>query len=629
MSNFIFSISEIFTKCLTENKVDDYNIGPYQRGYKWKSKTIHDQVPVLLSDLYDAFLKSKLKQGTTEYYLQYITVKRTPHNGNFTFEVIDGQQRLTTITLLFNVLEKHFEEKNLAKPNDRYLLEYSRYSGSESNIFDLIVGLAEDTATEIEKIEQQDKFYLYHAFKTIQTFFKLLKEQKPENFKEFLCFIKEDVKIILNKEDEFTSPEEVFSSLNANKVPLTNAYLIKGLLLTKAARVSSIDGQKKHFKEILDARSLMAKTWDEMHSWFSRPDVSKYYFGNENAGMDAALALIVHNQNEEQENLISLFRGLLEKSKNKFDNQYELFNQFHERTITNSNAIEYLKKIKHLYKCLRNWYEDNNWYNLIGFYLHTKRTQENKLDENIKVLKGINNKSKSDLRNELFKHIKKQITYSLKEQGKQVEKDIASLRYDINNHKEPIKKILLALSVFPEGVNRSKDITYRFDFYAYASEGWSLEHIFPQNPNHENIDYTEDKEWVIAQCINNDKQDIITKIENGEVLVSQELSFIYNSFPDVHILGNMALLSSEVNSALCNGLFNTKRKILIQKINRGSFVPKHTIDVFSKMLEAKKDENDTKVEFEQDIKIWTEKDAQAHLVWIKNRVADLRKEFAL
>ncbi len=617
MSNFIFSISEIFTKCLTEHKVDGYYIGPYQRGYKWKSKTIHDQVPVLLSDLYDAFLKSKLKQGTTEYYLQYITVKRTPQNSSFTFEVIDGQQRLTTITLLFNVLERYFEENNLAKSDGQYLLEYSRYSDSLSNIFDLIFSLVEDTTTEIDKVEQQDKFYLFHAFKTIRTFFNLLKEHKPEDFKDFLNFIKEDVKIILNKEDEFTSAEEVFSSLNANKVPLTNAYLVKGLLLTKAARISSIDGQKKHFKEILDARSLMAKTWDEMHSWFSRPDVSKYYFGNENAGMDAALGLIEHNQNEEKENLISLFRNLLEKSKNKFDNQYELFNLFHERTITNFDAIEYLNKIKHLYKRLRNWYEDNNWYNLIGFYLHTDGS-----------IKSIISKSQMQLKQTLHSHIKKQITYSIKENGIQTEKDIALLRYD-NNPGKRIHKALLALSVFPEGVDRANESKYRFDFYNYANEGWSLEHIFPQNPDQEDIDYTEDKEWLIAQCNKNNKQDIITKINNGEVIGSEELSFIYDSFPDVHILGNMALLSSSVNSALSNGLFNTKRKILIRKINNGSFVPKHTIDVFSKMLEAKTDENEQKIEFNLDIKIWTEEDAQAHLVWIKNRVADLKKEFAL
>jgi uncharacterized protein with ParB-like and HNH nuclease domain len=50
---------------------------------------------------------------------------------SFTFEVIDGQQRLTTITLLFNVLEKYFEQENVAKSNGRYLLEYSRYSGNQ------------------------------------------------------------------------------------------------------------------------------------------------------------------------------------------------------------------------------------------------------------------------------------------------------------------------------------------------------------------------------------------------------------------------------------------------------------------------------------------------------------------
>jgi hypothetical protein len=67
-----------------------------------------------------------------------------------------------------------------------------------------------------------------------------------------LGFIKEDVKIILNKEDEFTSAEEVFSSLNANKVPLTNAYLIKGLLLTKAARM---------LLPLTDKRNISKRYW--------------------------------------------------------------------------------------------------------------------------------------------------------------------------------------------------------------------------------------------------------------------------------------------------------------------------------------------------------------------------------
>lgn len=583
----------------------------------------------MLCDLYDAFLKSREKHGTGEYYLQYITVKRTQANGKFHFEVIDGQQRLTTITLIFTVLEKYFQKVNLAKNGNGYLLSYARHNDNGHSIFDLIYKLVEDRATDIEKVEDQDKYYLFHAFRTIQSFFKILRDKEPDRFDDFADFFQSDVKIILNKEDEFTSAEEVFSSLNANKVPLTNAYLIKGLLLTKASRITTSDGIKKNFKEILDARSLMARTWDDMHNWFSQPEVSKYYFGNENAGMDAALDLISHKPIDEESNILQLFRSSLEKGDSKTDNQYELFNRFHERTLSSYNASEYLNKIKHLYKRLRNWYEDNNWYNLIGYYLQTKRNNQNKLGENIKVLKDIIDKSQTELKINLHQHIQKQLTVTEKDRatGKQIERDIASLRYD-NDPGKKIHSILLALSVFPEGINRREENTYRFDFYAYAKEGWTLEHIFPQNPDQEEIDYTEDKEWIIARCNKNEKSDVAEKIRNGEALSSQDLSFIYDSFPDVHILGNMALLSSSVNSALSNGLFNTKRKVLLRKMNSGSFVPRHTIDVFSKMLEAKQNEQGEIVAFEQDIKIWTERDAAAHLNWIKTRITELKKEFA-
>jgi hypothetical protein len=614
MSNFIFSIQEIFTKCLDEHKVSGYYIGPYQRGYKWKSKTIHDQVSVLLSDLYDAFLKKNDRQSNTEYYLQYITVKKTKQNGNEVFEVIDGQQRLTTLTLLFNMLEKYFETENIAKKTDNYLLQYSRYLGAETNIFDIISDLLDESRTHIEKVEEQDKFYLYGAAKTIRTFFKILKENDWEKFIPFVDFIKNDVKIILNKEDEFTSAEEVFSSLNANKVPLTNAYLIKGLLLTKASRISIAEGQKKHFKEIMDERTMMAKTWDEMHNWFSRPDVGKYFFGNETAGMDVALSLIQHPQINSEHSVIELFRNSLESSGKKFENQYELFNQFHENIITSSNAFDYLIKIKHLYKRLRNWYEDNNWYNLLGFYLQTGEK-----------LESIINDTQIELSKKLNKQLVKHLTDKVKKDGKWVENDISNLRYPNNK----INKILLALSVFPEGIDRTKEQNYRFDFFSYSKEGWSLEHIFPQNPGSKPIDFADDKDWLIKQCRKNEKDDLVKKIQNNEPLMGDDLSFIYNSFPDVHILGNMALLSSSVNSALSNGLFNTKRKILLKKLNNGSFVPKHTIDVFAKMLEAKEDEEGSFVEFDKDMIIWSEKDAAAHLSWIKSRIKQLKMEFTV
>ena len=115
MPKFIYSIKEIFdteTGCLKHNNVDGYFIGPYQRGYKWKSQSANDHIPVLLVDLYEAFLKSK-ENGFKdhEYYLQYITVKRIKHHDKLLFELIDGQQRLTSLTIMYMVLEKYFQKE--------------------------------------------------------------------------------------------------------------------------------------------------------------------------------------------------------------------------------------------------------------------------------------------------------------------------------------------------------------------------------------------------------------------------------------------------------------------------------------------------------------------------------------
>lgn len=596
MNNFIFSVNEIFDVCLKEHKVEGYFIGPYQRGYKWKSETMHGQVPVLLCDLYDAFLKSSNKGKSTEYYLQYITVKRVQHHHGFYFEVIDGQQRLTTLTLIFCVLEWYFNEANITKPSKDYLLSYSRYECNELNIFDEILEFCNNKQFAIEKVREQDKFYMVQAVRCIKSFFDILKQNAAINFEPFIFYITENVKIILNKEDEFTSAEEVFSSLNANKVPLTDTYLIKGLLLTKASR----DGARKHFKEIIDQRSLMAKNWDEMQNWFSRKEVGMYFFGNDNAGMDAALSLIRHMETNKVSEVLKMFREQLVPVGKKNVGQYELFNLFHEQTTTAGDAVNYLTDIKHLYLRLRNWYEDNLLYNLVGFCLATggKLTAFLYLD-NAKTLTF------------LQQHLQKQI---------EVKEGIENLMYP----NKRIKNLLLAVSVFPEDVVDNTDSNYRFDFYSYATEGWSLEHIFPQNPGNNSLNYKDDKDWLINLCKKNGKEDIAKKIENDEEVSGDEISFIYDVFPNVHILGNMALLSGRVNAALSNGLFNTKRKILLNKINSGSFVPKHTIDIFSKMLEVKPDANGDEFHFDKDLMLWSENDAIAHLKWLETRVIQLK-----
>lgn len=74
-NEFIYSIKNMFSfeigSLFNSTKTKMFYIGPYQRSYKWQSDGKFDQVPQLLSDIYDAWINNP----ESEYYLQYITVK--------------------------------------------------------------------------------------------------------------------------------------------------------------------------------------------------------------------------------------------------------------------------------------------------------------------------------------------------------------------------------------------------------------------------------------------------------------------------------------------------------------------------------------------------------------------------
>ena len=76
-----------------------YYIPAYQRGYRWEEKQVLD----LLNDLHSYFCGNTQGQF---YCLQPIVVKKIKYDGEEWYEVIDGQQRLTTLRLLMQVLDQ-------------------------------------------------------------------------------------------------------------------------------------------------------------------------------------------------------------------------------------------------------------------------------------------------------------------------------------------------------------------------------------------------------------------------------------------------------------------------------------------------------------------------------------------
>ena len=286
-NELIFAIKNIFPdgndveSVFYATKTNRFYIGPYQRSYKWRSEEEFDQVPQLLNDVYDAWRN----EPQSEYFLQYITVKAD--TANLWLEVIDGQQRLTTLSLLFyqlaemtchsgnlnggGILNASYNSGNRAADK----LIYSRYDAE--NVFDMVCDYCSQHDEAVDKdFEAQDMYYMVAASLYIR---KRLSGWRDEGvLDQIINYLLNNVKIIVNIESNFVQSEEIFANLNDNHVPLTDAYLIKGLLITNAVNRVNAYGRSLEYTEIQEKRKNLGRMWDEIQTWISDVEHSLFFY---------------------------------------------------------------------------------------------------------------------------------------------------------------------------------------------------------------------------------------------------------------------------------------------------------------------------------------------------------------
>lgn len=373
-NEFIFPIKLIFDgedSVLTQYDTKQFYIGPYQRGYKWNSDTRYDQVPQMLLDIYIAW-----KEQSQEYFLQYITV--LIRHDLSALEVIDGQQRITTLSIFFYVLENFIKNANLAQGK----VQYARYKSDifRETIHDFNSG---KKANE----DSQDKDYLLRATSCIYRFLDTL--NSSAELEKYIEFLKNNVKLIVNIESEFVKPEEVFSNLNDNKVPLTNNYLIKALLLTKGVETTDEHKKTLPYREVMSQRSMMGRLWDEMQSWIEQPQISYFFFGREGNGMEGLLSLVSPRQSGYSYSQLSGFFKGFNNVGAPIRNDLQLFYQFDEAIKTKEKAQKTMRNLRQAYLSLKdvyNNYEDCDLYNQLGYMLFAKKWKNQ--NDRISYLKG-------------------------------------------------------------------------------------------------------------------------------------------------------------------------------------------------------------------------------------------------
>ena len=594
---------------MVENKITLKTVGEllgmkfiipdYQRGYRWTKQQVND----LLNDL-DEFRKKleeprKEEQTLTKninkneiddfYCLQPLVVKECiedkqkfldnlPKNIDddilkitrqaiaeaTKWEVIDGQQRLTTIFLILFYLKNNNQiDKGL------YSINYQTKRGLDSFVNAVFSGINQNGNFDrfVNANASWNNIDFYHAFQTISAIFEWFKDKDnslQQNFAETLLY---KVKFIWYESvDE--DPIKVFTRLNIGKISLTNAELVKSLLLNRTNfSAYDIDYLKLRQREI-------ASEWDVIEYSLQNDD---FWLFLNNTGYNRPTRIdfifdLICEQNKLE----------LDKEKYKLigSDDYRTFRYFYEFFNTKQSSIKTCwNAVKTYFQTFKEWFDDLELYHYVGYlviYGHSisdlvaKWNSSVDKESFVRFLKGL-------IRNEINKC--PSLDFQYKEDGSDKWKCKPILLFHniqtvINQNKNNLDNEKYQLGVF-----------YKFPFHLYKLEDWDVEHINSNTTNEED-DTTTQKEWLLNVYLSADKETQIKIRDYFEKTDDNQKSNLFKEIKDIfpqsedkewtlkekNRIWNYTLLDSSTNRSYGNAIFSGKRRVIIGK-DKGLLIP--------------------------------------------------------
>lgn len=547
-------------KLKTINELSDcsFYIPSYQRGYRWTNLEVLD----LLKDIFD--FKPREIPGSddkTWYCLQPVVIKKMSDGR---FEVIDGQQRLTTLYLILYYLNQDFVE---AKRDKIYTLDYQTREKSKQYLMN----------PEIEDDSNIDFYYIHNAYNTIEEWFDEKEKDNTFDKNDFRSKLKFYTKVIWYEsvEDE---PIKVFTRLNIGKISLTNSELIKALFLNSSN--FSTDNKERMYLQQLE----IANEWDAIETALQE-DKFWYFLSEE----------------QKSDNRIEFIFDLMNDSENK--DAYSTFRYFNEKLSgkTEKEMNEYWKKVHDYFQRFSEWYKDRTLYHKIGFILTSEKVNIDikTLYEKSLTLKKTQFKAYLD---EIIKSSYKKVSFS-------------QLDYDDKN----TRSVLLLYNILTMLQNDCDDSYFPFD--EYKLKKWNIEHIASRKdsssvPLQNREEWLNDVKYYIDKDVPNGKQ-LIDKTEemvnSKRFEIETDFNALYDEITDhfnAHIsqdsdingLSNLALLDEKTNKGYKNAVFPLKRKKIIDLDKSGGFVPICTKNVFLKYFS----------DYPPKISFWTQDDREKY-----------------
>lgn len=594
----------------------NFFIPSYQRGYRWKEK----QVLELLNDISD--FKSepmKDKDDQSWYCLQPLAVKKcddsTYEKYNLDkeetwYEVIDGQQRLTTIYLILHYINQGYVE------NRRKKLFKINYATRENSQAFLISNLDENKVDDTNI----DFYHITTAYKTIHQWFS--KPAFDFDLSKFESKFSFSTKVIWYEVEANSKSYEIFIRLNVGKIDLTNSELIRALFLKKWNSNEAVD--KLRLKQL-----QISSEWDTI----------------ENTLQDDAFWYFIYNIDDQDnpkyanriEYIFDLMKEKPEGAEEKFT-YYRFDEEFDDSIRKSKNGIPDADaiwlKVKKYFLTFQEWYNDRELYHLIGFLIATDYDILDLIKpkrDNIEI----EIKTKTEFKSFLVEEIKQIVNC-----------EIRKLTYK----DAKVKPVLLLFNI--ETILSNKQSNLLFPFNLYKTDEWEIEHIRSQTDKdisgkdriawakdmlefftgqkkikkqEEFIDLLKDnKSKIFKSILEQDKIKsillLLLTIVKGEKLDDLNFNMAYNKIrtefnednePSNCAISNLALLDATTNRSYKNAFFPIKRKIILENDKTGTFVPICTKNVFTKAYSKKFDE----------IMYWNKFDAEDYISAIEDTLS--------
>ncbi len=614
----------------------DFHIPSFQRGYRWEKKQIEN----LLDDLKEFLDPTK---GTSKFYCLQPIVVRKREDGDKSYDVLDGQQRLTTIYLILSYLEKTVME-NITKTPKLFSLQFEMREKEEGDYL-RNKRFKENNGEHEENI---DFFYIHKAYTVIEEWFNNNLLSKSDiarllaapplygNDKEH-----KDVRVIWYEISSQEDAKEVFSNLNYGKIGLTETELVKALILQ-----CDVYGDEKPYMSQWSLK--VASDWDMIERELQEPTfwamlstdlqikesentlvsriffvldlVAKYYLSEpviEEKKKCYKYKYEMKNCPEQQGNKTSLNNPRYVYS---VINQYLSGDGVDDLTTFKERVATLWGYILDAFSVLKEWYKDHKTYHKLGLLRLLDNSNNNLLFD---LFTNYTQKGKKEFQLDIKKRIgdKVRIVSKYKDvNGEYKTNSLATINY--RDNPDDIRKVLKLFNV--QLMIESHQDGVRFDFAKFREQNvTSLEHIHPQHfDDYEDITgWVKDKKADLGDCkellddfkyfdsftnekYKNDRETCMEHIHHIDKRCDELAGMDENI---MHSIKNMALIDKDTNSAMRNYLIYRKRNKLKERSKNGTYVPIGTWHAFNKFFSQEG----------TNLKYWTEPDRDAYYAAIE------------